>query len=301
MLFIGHSLTNHAMPGYVECLARSAGAAADVERQIIGGNALYAAWAHSDGSTAPGGFRREGVDARERLASGTVDVLVMTEAHAIVRGEFDHPPQSLDAGGGFYDLALRSNPEAEVYLFENWPEIGEWGTDKTPSDYLAWLDLVASDVATWQSWARAIDERRGREVVQDWGYSYDEATDLQEHRRVTYDEPYPTMASGPAVCIVPAGRAMAALVRRLLDGESFGVLGHPDELFFDTAHATDIGNYFVALVHYATLYRQSPEDLSPSACADLWGDALPAPDAATARALGQLAWRIVSEAPRACL
>ncbi|MFN3936373.1 MAG: hypothetical protein ACK4KW_02245 [Gemmobacter sp.] len=73
--------------------------------------------------------------------------------------------------------------------------------------------------------------------------------------------------SGPPVWLIPAGQALAAVVRA---AEAGGVPGLTDrrQLFaldgagaVDTIHLNDLGNYLVALVHLAVLYHRSPEGL----------------------------------------
>ena len=65
------------------------------------------------------------------------------------------------------------------------------------------------------------------------------------------------------------------------------------ELFADDIHLNDRGNYFVAMVQYATLYRRSPEGL-PSRIANEWGESLDTPTPALARAMQAIAWQAVT-------
>lgn len=53
--------------------------------------------------------------------------------------------------------------------------------------------------------------------------------------------------------LIPAGAAMGALE----DSGEFAM----ERLFSDDIHLSDLGRYFVALVHYGSLYRQSPVGL----------------------------------------
>ena len=76
-----------------------------------------------------------------------------------------------------------------------------------------------------------------------------------------------------------------------------GSLDDPDALFFDTAHCSELGNYFVALVHFATLYRRNPVGIDVQDCSDMWGDPVSVPDLETQRALQQIAWDAVIAAP----
>jgi hypothetical protein len=62
-----------------------------------------------------------------------------------------------------------------------------------------------------------------------------------------------------------------------------------DALFVDDIHLSDAGNYFVACVHFAALYRRSPEGLS-GALTDAWGAPYEPLQDDTARALQRIAW-----------
>jgi hypothetical protein len=72
-----------------------------------------------------------------------------------------------------------------------------------------------------------------------------------------------------------------------------GLFGRTEDGGVDQIHLNDLGNYFIALVHYAVLYHRSPEGL-PFAL--LKGDGTPA--AAPSADLAQLMQRIAGDVAR---
>ena len=115
-------------------------------------------------------------------------------------------------------------------------------------------------------------------------------------QRINQDRPtWERMARGIRTdgLIVPAGQAMAALYDAL-QGGSVGRLTTISQVFSDDIHLNYTGNYYVAMVMYATLFKTSPEGL-PYVVA---GSNLPTTvrvetDAPTRLALQRLAWQVV--------
>lgn len=102
---------------------------------------------------------------------------------------------------------------------------------------------------------------------------------------------------GPDMLMVPAGTAMARLHDRVAAGQVPG-LSSMEELFVDHIHLNPIGNYFVACVMYATIYRDSPVGVSAQ-LPNPGGEPYQAPAPETARAFQEIAWEVVSADPRA--
>jgi hypothetical protein len=98
--------------------------------------------------------------------------------------------------------------------------------------------------------------------------------------------------AGPEMLLVPAGTALGRLVDRIESGGVSGLSSRRD-LFVDDIHLSDAGNYFIALVHYATIYRRSPVGLT-ARTTDRWGGAFVAPSADAARVMQEIAWEVVS-------
>jgi hypothetical protein len=70
------------------------------------------------------------------------------------------------------------------------------------------------------------------------------------------------------VHVIPAGQVLARLVRAIEGGQGVPGLQRREDLFAlnpdgsqDLIHLNDLGNYLVALTHYAVLYHRSPVGL----------------------------------------
>jgi hypothetical protein len=105
----------------------------------------------------------------------------------------------------------------------------------------------------------------------------------------------PARGDVPRVRVLPGGGALAELTAALWDGKVPGVAANAPGarvrlLFADNVHMSDIGRYFIALVHYAVLFGRNPE-----------GAAIPAPlPPETGRYMQTLAWQhVVSYGQRA--
>lgn len=105
------------------------------------------------------------------------------------------------------------------------------------------------------------------------------------------------MVDGPDILLVPGGTAMARLVQRM---EAGGVPGLDSrfDLYVDPIHLTDIGNYFIALVQLATIYRRSPVGATAMTDSE-FGVPFTAPSPEAARIMQEIAWEVVSQDPRA--
>jgi hypothetical protein len=102
---------------------------------------------------------------------------------------------------------------------------------------------------------------------------------------------------GPDMLLVPGGSALGRLVDRIESGGVPGLSSRRD-LFVDDIHLNDLGNYFIALVQFATVYRRSPVGLTAQT-RDRFGAAFEAPSAELARAMQEIAWDAVRNDPRA--
>ncbi len=90
----------------------------------------------------------------------------------------------------------------------------------------------------------------------------------------------------PRVRVLPGASALAELAAALWDGNVPGLAisspgGRVRLLFADDVHLSDVGRYYIALVHYAVLFGSSPE-----------GAAIPKSiSQETGRYMQTLAWR----------
>jgi hypothetical protein len=155
-------------------------------------------------------------------------------------------------GGNFYDLAVGENPSCQVYLYEH------WGSRTTAGSDAAWRTGLTSELTYWQGIANGINATR---------------------------------SGTPDILILPGGQAMAALYDALAAAQ---VPGYTDigDFFVDDIHLTDPGNYFMACVHFASIYRRSPVGAT-AITDDRFASPHTPPAAESVAALQQLAWDTV--------
>jgi hypothetical protein len=236
--YSGHSLSD-GVPEVVEQIARSLGHRLSFEVQSQGYSLLRQRTKGENASASdwPGyraGHNRRGTGLNvaeelrrpQRLPRGeTYDALVVTERH-------DLPAIARKEQTAFYlaDMAkhlMAGNPDAEVLLYHTWLHIdldAPW----------PWIDYERAVSAMWECVAS----------------------------RANLD--LPKRGDNPRVRVLPGGSALAELAAALWDGKVPGIAATAPSarvrlLFSDNVHMSDIGRYYVALVHYAVLFGRSPE------------------------------------------
>jgi hypothetical protein len=249
---IGHSLVNRDMPAM---LAQLAGEGHRYESQLGWGATLKSHW----GDEPVNGFEVENAhpryrDAREAVASGDYDAIVLTEMVEIrdALRYFDSPRYLAQ----FAAEAWKARPGTRIYLYETWHPL---------DDPEGWLERLDADLPRY--WEGALlRPALGR---------------LPEDARIH---------------LIPAGQALAALVREIEARGGVGNVRDRTDLFArsesgeqDQIHMNDLGNYFVALVHYAVLYHRSPVG-KPFALLRADGTPADAPAPETARLMQEVAW-----------
>lgn len=175
-------------------------------------------------------------------------------------------------------------------------------------DAIRWHDSARA-LADWATAARAGNPAVRVYLYETWHRLDDPAGWLE---RVEADLPAlweaqvlrPAMARGVGpIHLIPAGQALAAVVRAAERGDLPGLASRAD--FFaggpqgpvDPIHLNDLGAQVVALAHLAALYHRDPRGL-PHALRRADGNpATPLPDAA-ALAVQGLVWDAVSGYPR---
>lgn len=261
VLFVGHSLVNQDMPAMARAVAASVGVDFTYDVQLIDGGSLEVNWNQAERAT--------GVRAREALATGGYDTVVLTEAVNLD----DHLRWSEPAthAARWYALAREHRPDVRLFFYETWHHRSEprhaRGLPLLPSR-LSWREHLDADLGKWE---HIVD---GAE--REYAVAHPSAPPLGVH-------------------IVPGGQALAALVDAIRAGQVPGV---QDEgaLFTDGVHLTDLGNYFIALVQVRTLTRAELEHATGSVTrAD--GQAVVLPPA-TAQSLARIASRAVRLYPR---
>ncbi len=211
VLYVGHSLVGPTLPTMVEAGLARMEEPAEVEAQIINGASLAYNWDHS--------AEAEGVDGRAELTAGGVETLIVTEAVPIAAHlEWSRTAETVARWAA---AARAANPEAQVWVYENWPSLNS-GTPSAgkddPGGATPWRERLKADLALW----------------------------LQ--------------AAGDQAQIIPAGQAMGLLADEIAAGRVPGVADIRD-VFVDDIHPNGKGLYFLAMVHLASLTGKSPEGL----------------------------------------
>lgn len=258
---VGHSLVNWDMPLMLEQLA---GKGHDHRSQLGWGATLKSHWEPSEpiGGFAESNTHRNYQDALEAVSSGTFDVLVLTEMVEIRDAIkwFDSPK--------YLRLWAREarthRPDIRVYLYETWHQL---------DDKEGWLERLDLDLGRyWQGEILAKGLAQGD--------------------------------TGGPVHVIPAGQVLARLVRAIEGGQGVPGLQRREDLFAlnpdgsqDQIHLNDVGNYLVALTHYAVLYHRSPVGL-PHALLKADGKPATAPSPEAARLMQSTVWDVVRALPQ---
>ena len=221
---LGHSLVNRDMPAM---LAQLAPPGHRYDSQLGWGTTLQAHW----GDAPIIGYAEENAHPRfrpahEAVESGDYDAIVLTEMVEIRSSirYFDSPAYL----ARWAAKALAARPDVRLYLYETWHPLDD------PEGWLERLDLDHE-----RYWLRRVLGPALKEL--------------------------PATAR---IHLIPAGPVLAAVVRAAEAQGGVGNLRDRTDLFardaegkIDPIHLNDMGNYLVALVHYAALYHASPKGL----------------------------------------
>nr|WP_250810149.1 hypothetical protein [Neorhizobium tomejilense] len=264
IFFTGHSLIDNPLPDWVELIAQSQGKTIAWEEQIVIGSPLRVRTRGDDAeSRGWAGYKYgknrngDGMNVIEELQHPThvhtgrpYDTLVLAESHGSLGAIIWE--NAVGYLRHFHDRLLDGNPKGRTLYVHTW-----LGVDK--DNPAPWLEHETNASVVWQCVAEKVK------------------LTLQAEKR-------------PAnLFVVPAGTALVELVKRTLDGEVVGITGSTreklDRIFRDEVHLTDIGIYFVAAVHYASIYRQSPEGAA----------APPTVSRVLAKELQKIAWAVTRD------
>jgi hypothetical protein len=258
---LGHSLVNRNMPVMLEQLA---GTGHDHRSQLGWGATLQSHW---EPDVPINGFEHENAhpryqDAHEAVRSGNFDAVVLTEMVEIRDAiKYFDSPKYLRL---WAREARTHRPDTRVYLYETWHQL---------DDAEGWLQRVDKDLGRY--WEGELLAK---------GLAHDD--------------------TGGPVYVIPAGQVMARFVRRLEQAPGLPGLSSRSELFVrnpdgtqDNIHLNDLGNYLVALTHYAVLYQRNPVGL-PFRLKRADGTDADAPDESTARVMQEMVWEVVTTYPK---
>ncbi len=252
---LGHSLVNQTMPAM---LAQLSPQGHRYDSQLGWGTTLQAHW----GDAPINGFEAENDHPRfrpahEAVASGDYDAIVLTEMVEIRASiRWYESPRYL---AKWAELALRGRPDVRLYLYETWHPLDD------PEGWLTRLD---------------------RDLDRYW---------LSRVLGPALKDLPPTAQ----IRVIPAGQVLAAFVREVEARGGVGNVRDRTDLFqraadgtLDTIHVNDLGNYLVALVHYAVLYQADPVGL-PAALNRADGSPADAPDPDVARLMQETTRSVV--------
>ena len=262
--YIGHSLVNFNMPAMVHGMALNAGKTTHYGSQVANGSPLHINY--NNYATAQGTAY---VDA---FPAGNYNSLIITEAVPL-------QPHLLWSdthlyANNFYTYAKTHNNgnPIQFYVYETWhcknsgiPQPGpnfetgcEW--DTTANSNTLWYPRLLLDFPLWSSIVTHVRNQN--------------PTDNQ-------------------IWMVPVGQALYNLTTQINAGNVPEISSFTN-LFQDDIHLTNAGNYFVACVMYATVYRESPVGLTQN-LNDMWGTPfVNMPTNTQALVMQQVAWQTVT-------
>lgn len=257
---LGHSLVGRDMPAMLSQLVTAAFGAATYASQLGWGASLRSHWT----GDVPG-FEQENAspafrDARQALASGEYDAVVLTEMVELKDAiEYFHSGQYLVE---WARAARAGRPDVRLYLYETWHNL---------DDPAGWLERIDTDLPMlWEG--QIIRRAMAMEGV----------------------GPIYLIPGGQALAAVVRA-AEAGLIPGLTRRED--LFARTPEGAQDTIHLNDQGAYIIALTHFAVLYGRSPEGL-PVALKRADGAAAdPLPEDAAAE-VQALIWGLVQALPQ---
>jgi hypothetical protein len=261
VFYIGHSLVNKDIPRMVEQLA---GPGHDHRSQLGWGTPLKSHW---EPDVPINGFDVENAhprfqDAHQAVESGKFDALVLTEAVEIKDSiKYHNSPEYIRK---WARAARTANPQTRVYLYEVWHHLND------PKGFLARLD---EDLGLyWEG------------VLLAQGLAHGD--------------------TGGPVYVIPAGQVMARVIREVEARGGVDRLKSREDLFYlndkgerDMIHLSALGNYLVALTHYAVLYHRPPP-AEPLNIQLVDGTPWPPISPELARLLSEVVWSVVTSYPK---
>ena len=252
---LGHSLVNRDMPAM---LAQLAPPGHSYDSQLGWGTTLQAHW----GDSTINGFEAENAHPRfrpaaEAAASGDYDAIILTEMVEIRDSiRYFESPRYLAL---WAEKAIAARPDVRLFLYETWHPL---------DDPEGWLERIDRDLDRY--WLSRV---LGPALK-----------DLPETAQIR---------------LIPAGQVLAAFVREVEARGGVGNVRDRTDLFqrsaegeLDPIHLNDLGNYLVALVHYATLYHADPVGL-PAGLNRADGAPAVAPDPDVARLMQEVTRSVV--------
>lgn len=254
---LGHSLVGRTMPSMLQQVS---GDGHDYRSQLGWGTPLKAHWEPDE---VINGFEKENNHEKfqafdEALNSNEFDVFVLTEMVEI-KAAIKYF-QSAKYFKKFVDAISEKSPRSRIYFYESWHEVNDpegWNF-RLERDYQKyWLSQVLAPTLM--------------------------SKDLKQ-----------------TVYVIPVGQVMLALFKEIEKSGGVEGLNKPEDLFarnedgsLDPIHVNEVGEYLVALVHYAVLYQQDPTGL-PNQLKNEFGEQAMAPSQEAAQLMQRVTWQVVS-------
>ncbi len=231
----------------------------DYDYQLVAGGFLFGQWGdvlnYSTGEFEPGDGTPLAYNDAEGFPSGEYDTLILTDNWDTIPHGWGNTSQYL---ARFADYFYDNNNAGQTYFFQNWPSL----QNENLADWRAQID---HDLSTWQQ-------------VMDTVNGYQAASEVSDSLfYIPADEQL--NAAALRVKMIPAGLALARVYDEYQmgnlppEGRSFiaELFKYPDlTLRGDEAqngtevigHLSPEGEYFIALVVYASIYGESPVSAS---------------------------------------
>jgi hypothetical protein len=259
--YVGHSLVNFTMPWFVHSLAQSGAKTSEYASQVMNGASIYSNyqnWASAQGTPYT-----------TALPTGKYDAFIITEAVPLL----NHTEWSdtYNAANRFLTYARTHRPNIRYYIYETWHCTNTGRTDTIIPEIApkkCWYDN--NDQLLWQP--RLLDD------FPKWAKIVDSVRSLQNYNQVY---------------MVPAGQAFYQLSKEIDAGNVPGYRSFR-QLFSDDIHPNLAGNYFVACVMYACIFRSSPEGLT-NRINNEWGNLWLEVPRAVATIMQKVAWETVCQ------
>ncbi len=220
---VGNSLTD-TVDGWLKPLSESAGHPLDFHRFTIPGAPTDWLWNH------PGSGFGDSRYAQAFFVLAPIDHL-FTQPFA---GHNRSIENEAEYSGRFFDACRKYSPDVQMWLYCQWP--GPKFDDHWSQGTGAVADLHLTPAATWQE--GVANHLRYTEAV-----------------RRLMDDTHP----GKPVLIVPGGTALAMLKTEMDAGRVPGMSDFFAETFADGIHLKPTGRYLISMVHYACIFKESPE------------------------------------------
>ncbi len=272
--FVGNSVTDTIKCGALAELAKSRGYTQVWGRHMIPGAPLQWIWEHpKDGFQEPpfGHYPTA-------LAKFQWDVLSLQPFDRHLDGK----DGDLAMARNFIDLALKKNPELQVYVYARWPRKYVGGKPFVSGDGGSTAPTPAIGKPALFSGYDDFDTTWLKKYTGGWDNT-NETKDYFEWLTLELRKAYPKLKK--PILMVPVGHVMHELNQRMKAGEISGFKTILD-LYSDGIHLNNVGSYVVGCTYFATLYKEDPKGL-PSAPYKV-------ADAKLAAAIHTVVWKVVS-------